>query len=68
MTKERVRSTDGKLRLFYLPAYSPQLNPGEWAWQNVKDARIRTSAGERFTSTPIIRWLVRAGDSSATAS
>ena len=40
MTKEWVRSTNGKLRLFYLPAYSPQLNPDEWAWQNVKSARI----------------------------
>ena len=24
------------LRLFRLPAYSPQLNPDEWVWQNVK--------------------------------
>jgi transposase len=31
-----VDSTDGALRLFRLPAYSPQLNPDEWVWQNVK--------------------------------
>lgn len=40
-TKEWVRSTGGRLRLFYLPAYSPQLNPDEWAWNNVKSARIK---------------------------
>ncbi len=40
MTSKWIRSTNGKLRLFYLPAYSPQLNPDEWAWQNVKNARI----------------------------
>ena len=31
-----VDSTDGQLRLYRLPAYSPQLNPDEWVWQNVK--------------------------------
>jgi len=39
-TKEWVQSTNGRIRLFYLPAYSPQLNPDEWAWNNVKNARI----------------------------
>src|SRR3954447_13298229 len=31
-----VDATDGKLRLYRLPAYSPQLNPDEWVWNNVK--------------------------------
>jgi transposase len=31
-----VDSTDGALRLYRLPAYSPQLNPDEWVWQNIK--------------------------------
>src|SRR3954451_20294958 len=31
-----VDSTDGALRLYRLPAYSPQLNPDEWVWNNVK--------------------------------
>src|SRR3954451_11865389 len=31
-----VGSTDGALRLYRLPAYSPQLNPAEWVWNNVK--------------------------------
>ncbi len=31
-----VDSTDAALRLYRLPAYSPQLNPDEWVWNNVK--------------------------------
>jgi transposase len=43
-TKEFVASTNGRLKLFVLPAYSPQLNPDEWVWKNVKHDRIgRTS-------------------------
>jgi DDE superfamily endonuclease len=42
--KEFVASTQGQLRLFVLPAYSPQLNPDEWVWKNVKHDRVgRTS-------------------------
>ena len=25
-----------RLKLFLLPAYSPELNPDEWVWNNVK--------------------------------
>jgi len=39
-TKEFVASTNGRLKLFTLPAYSPQLNPDEWVWKNVKHDRI----------------------------
>ena len=35
-----VASTDGALRLFFLPGYSPELNPDEWVWQNVKNDRV----------------------------
>jgi len=31
--KEFVASTQGRLRLFHLPAYSPELNPDEWVWK-----------------------------------
>jgi transposase len=34
-TTEFVTSTDGRLKLFLLPAYSPELNPDEWVWKNV---------------------------------
>jgi transposase len=35
------------LRLFFLPPYSPGLNPGEWVWKNVKHDRIGRSAAVR---------------------
>jgi len=40
VTKEFAASTDGRLRLFFLPGYSPELNPDEWVWKNVKHDRI----------------------------
>lgn len=38
--KAFVESTQGHLQLFVLPGYSPQLNPDEWVWNNVKSARV----------------------------
>jgi transposase len=35
-----VRSTKGRLRLFFLPPYSPELNPDELVWNHVKAHRI----------------------------
>lgn len=35
-----VASTEGQLKLFFLPGYSPELNPDEWVWKNVKNDRI----------------------------
>jgi transposase len=32
--------TEGRLKLFFLPAYSPDLNPDEWVWNNVKNDRV----------------------------
>jgi transposase len=37
VVKEYVESTKGKLELHYLPPYSPQLNPDEQVWKNVKE-------------------------------
>ena len=34
--KEFVESTKGKLGLFYLPGYSPELNPDEFVWNELK--------------------------------
>ena len=28
-----VESTEGRLRLFFLPGYSPELNPDEFVWK-----------------------------------
>src|SRR5947199_179793 len=39
-----VDSTDGALRLYRLPTYSPQLNPDEWVWKNVKADGVAPAA------------------------
>ena len=39
-TARFAASTEGQLRLFFLPGYSPELNPDEWVWKNVKHDRI----------------------------
>ena len=59
--KQFVDSTDGRLRLFVLPAYSPQLNPDEWVWKNVKHDRVgRTSVtGPDDLKTKVIGALRR---------
>lgn len=36
LVMEYVNSLKGQLKLFYLPPYSPQLNPGELVWTHVK--------------------------------
>ncbi len=38
--RDHVASTAGQLELFRLPGYSPELNPDEWVWKNVKNDRI----------------------------
>jgi transposase len=35
-----IASTEGRLRLFFLPGYSPELNPDERVWKNVKHDRV----------------------------
>lgn len=34
--KEYIKSTKGKLKLYQLPGYSPDLNPDELVWNNLK--------------------------------
>jgi len=43
LAKRFVESTKGMLRLFYLPPYSPELNPDELVWNNVKGKIGRSS-------------------------
>lgn len=40
VVKDFVASTEGRLTLHYLPGYSPELNPDEWVWKNVKHDRV----------------------------
>jgi len=39
-TKAFVESLGGKLRLFYLPPYSPDLNPDELVWNHLKNHTV----------------------------
>lgn len=40
IVKDYVASMKGRLELFFLPPYSPELNPDEWVNKNVKHDRI----------------------------
>ena len=40
IVKDYVASTNGRLELFFLPPYAPELNPDEWVNKNVKHDRI----------------------------
>jgi transposase len=46
--RKYVESTDGKLRLFFLPGYSPELNPVEQTWNYTK----RHNIGKRTIKGP----------------
>jgi transposase len=51
--KAYVAATEGRLRLFQLPSYSPELHPDEWAWKNVKHdvvGRSTTTGPDDFTA------------------
>lgn len=34
--KEFMQGTEGRLHLYFLPPYSPELNPDEWVWKSIK--------------------------------
>jgi transposase len=38
--KAFAASTNGRLRLCFLPGYAPELNPDEWVWKHVKPDRV----------------------------
>jgi hypothetical protein len=37
---KKIRSYEGKLRVYWLPGYSPELNPSEGVWREVKSHRL----------------------------
>lgn len=39
-TREWVAARKHRIELFFLPSYSPDLNPDEWVWKNVKNDYI----------------------------
>jgi transposase len=54
--KEFVNSTEGKLQLFYLPGYSPELDPDELVWGQVKH---HTVGKQTVTGPDQFRALVK---------
>ena len=38
--KRFVEEQDGDLELYYLPPYSPELNPDELAWNDLKNKAL----------------------------
>ena len=44
-----VASTNGRLELIYLPPYSPQLNPDEQVWKNVKERVAKQKPVDKFS-------------------
>jgi transposase len=38
--RQFAEATEGRLRMYFLPGYSPELNPDEWVWKNVKHDRV----------------------------
>lgn len=58
--KEWVASTKGRFQLFVLPPYSPQLNPDEWVWKNIKHDRVgRTSVKTKDEFITLARAALR---------
>ena len=50
--REYVAGTGGRLELFFLPPYSPELNPDEWVNKNVSQfLREDYSSGIRLSWT-----------------
>ena len=47
IVKDYVASLEGRLKLFFLPGYSPELNPDEWVWKNVKNDDIKRRGIQR---------------------
>src|SRR6266496_5266289 len=46
-TSEWVKEHGDRIELFFLPSYSPDLNPDEWVWKNVKNDHIAREVPQR---------------------
>lgn len=77
VTKKFVSDNKERLSLFLLPPYSPELNPDEWVWKNIKHDGVGRAAAQtrddmlrviqrsvqRLQSTPeIVRGFFRSPD------
>lgn len=57
--RQYVESTNGKLRIFFLPPYAPELNPDEHVWNYLKNHKIgrQTTTGEWDLYKRVIKVL-----------
>jgi transposase len=55
LVKTFLETMKGKLKLFYLPSYSPELNPDEYVWNDVKNNAVGRSI---ITNTKSLRSAV----------
>lgn len=46
-TSEWVKKHKDRIELFFLPSYSPDLNPDEWVWKNVKNDHVARVVPQR---------------------
>jgi transposase len=47
-TRQFVEDNADRLKLFFLPPYSPELNPDEWVWKNIKHDHVgKMAAGSK---------------------
>jgi transposase len=58
IVKDYIAGTKGRLELFFLPPYSPELNPDEWVNKNVKHDRIARAVP--FTRDDLMKIAVEA--------
>jgi transposase len=55
LVKEYVESTNGMLELCYLPPYSPQLNPDEQVWKNIKERVAKQFPKDKYEMRIMLR-------------
>ncbi len=48
------RLEQGRLELFYLPPYSPELNLDEWVWKNIKHDRVGRVAARSVADMKVV--------------
>lgn len=57
--RQFIESTSGMLKLYFLPPYSPELNPDEQVWNNTKHSLKRKSIGGKQQFIAEIRRQLR---------
>lgn len=57
--RQFIQSTNGMLKLYFLPPYSPELNPDEQVWNNAKHSLKRKSIGGKRQFIAEIRRHLR---------